>query len=371
MSNYKTGETQDLYNYDTGKYVGTKNLDGSEQLVATLATDPLTGGGVIGIQDTSVGSINAVQNLRVASGAASASVYFDPPKTGDTGAYQITTSPATNTTTATIGTTVITGLTNGTSYTVTVTPINTKSGVPATSQAINPKAGPAGLSAISGLTLWYDASQEAYSNGNSVPSLTDWSGSGYSTSGVSASNPTFLSSWTNAKPAVVFTAASSQFLKSAITQAIIGSRMTVFCVFQVANTTGNKVIFSTRDATGPGASQGAALDFNGASLRGLSDANAVPSSIGFSATTPYIASFAVGNNLFLNGQKSAVVGLGYAPYINGAAMNLHIGSNAGTGFFNDVTMGEMLIFNRELTQSERWSVEAYLAAKFNISVVQQ
>lgn len=44
MSNYTTGETTDLFDFSTGRWVGVVDKQGRETLVPTATTDPLTGG---------------------------------------------------------------------------------------------------------------------------------------------------------------------------------------------------------------------------------------------------------------------------------------------------------------------------------------
>jgi hypothetical protein len=324
---------------------------------------------VLGATDLNPSAPTAVQNLRVTSANNGATVYFDAPLSGLADSYKITTTPSTSTTSTTSAsaTTVISGLANGTSYTITVTPVTVgKSGTSSTSSAITPKAGPTGLTAITGLTLWYDAAQESYSNLGNVTSLTDWSGSGYNSTAVSATNPTFLSSWTNGKPSVTFTSGSSTFVRSGITQANIGSKMTCFMVMDTSDAAGNQRHFSFKDSTGNSAF--AFLDHNLTNLRAGSDNSAI-CSIAISTSTPLIASFSCGNGLYMNGTKATNT-LSYSPVISGLTQRLHIASDLGTSVFASMHMAEMLIWNRELTQTERWAVEAYLATKYNITVVQ-
>lgn len=62
MSGWKQAETGDLFDPITNKYVGVKNLDGTESLVPTYATDPLTGKAA-GIYDTDGSVINLFPSL--------------------------------------------------------------------------------------------------------------------------------------------------------------------------------------------------------------------------------------------------------------------------------------------------------------------
>lgn len=47
MSNYKTGESADLFDFITGEYVGVMDAQGRENLVPTLKNNPFTGGSVL------------------------------------------------------------------------------------------------------------------------------------------------------------------------------------------------------------------------------------------------------------------------------------------------------------------------------------
>jgi len=364
-----------VFDGDTRKLIGFRDGYGREQLVPTYAYDP--NGNIVALAEVAGPNAapSAVQSLVATAGQSLVILKWLPPAYGQPTSYTVTTTPATTTTTVTPTTAngqvnaTISGLANNTAYTFTVTPINAAgSGTAATSASVTPKTAPTGLSAVTGLALWYDASQESYGNGASVTSLTDWSGNGASTTGVSASNPLFVASWTNSKPGVAFTSAGSKFFKCGITQQTIGSKCTIFWVGQFDSVTGAKRMFSFRDSAAPGSTQGGVLDHNGSTARAFADSNTINATFAISITTPYIFSWVPGSFLYRNGAKGSNA-LGYPPYLGGTEI-LYLNSDFGTNFFGDQTMGEFLIFNRELTQAERWLVEAYLGTKYNISVTQ-
>ena len=59
---------------------------------------------------------------------------------------------------------------------------------------------------LTGLMLWYDASQESFSDNDPVGTWTDWSGNGsHATQATTGSKPTFKTNIINGKPALYFT----------------------------------------------------------------------------------------------------------------------------------------------------------------------
>jgi len=310
----------------------------------------------------------AVQNLRLCAKSGGLLVYWDRPTTGPADSYSLSVSPGGQTSSTTSTSANITGLTNGVAYTVTVTPVTAGGTGTASSATATPTAGPV---AVDGLALWYDANQESYSNGASVTALTDRSGNGKHSLGVSTSNPLFVSSWTNSKPAVAFTSAGSKFLKTGIKVSDVPGPVTVFWVGQLDSVSGNKRILNWRSAAALGVRQGLMIDHNATTLRAYSS-EISHQDITVSASTPYIISDVCGaSTIYLNGTASSSVTKSSAPPLNpGVDQYLYFNSDYGTATYGDQKCGELLVYNRALTQAERWVVEAYLAAKYNITVVQ-
>ena len=85
------------------------------------------------------------------------------------------------------------------------------------------------LSLGSTLKRWYKADSLALSNGVSVSTWSDSSGSGDSGSQTGTARPTFVTSWNNGLPAVQFVAASFQYMPLANPVAISGD-ITLFLV---------------------------------------------------------------------------------------------------------------------------------------------
>lgn len=309
-----------------------------------------------------------VGNFRLCATDRGILAYWDNPTTGPADSYTLTLSPSGQSISTTDMTAEFTNLVNGVAYTATIVPILGSLRGESASAAATPTLGP---TAAKGLALWYDANQEVYSNGANVTLLTDRSGNGKHSLGVSASNPLFVSSWTASKPAVAFTSAGSKFLKTGLKLSDVPGPITVFWIGQLDSVTGNKRILNWRSVAALGVRQGMMIDINGTSLRGYSvELNNQTHTV--ANTTPYIFSFTLGGGaLYLNGTISATVNKTSVPPVNpGVDQYLYLNSDFGTALYGDQKLGELLVYNRFLTQAERWAVEAYLAAKYSITVAQ-
>jgi hypothetical protein len=94
-----------------------------------------------------------------------------------------------------------------------------------------------GPSDLPNFYLWLDASQEAYSNGAAVTSLTDFSGRGMNmVQTTSSAQPTFVTGSVNGKPAVVFDG-TSDFLENKTNTPMSGG-MFVAAVYRIVNGAG-------------------------------------------------------------------------------------------------------------------------------------
>ena len=368
---------------DQGKVTGVRISGKNTELsgIVTSSRNPLTGGNeflgpnasrLAGTADITNGTHGAVRNIVVCARPGGAEVKWRPPASGKPSSYRVTTTPFTLEQVVTGLNAVLTGLTNGVSYVVNITPIGTHGdGASAFSRSITPNAGPPGLGAITDLVLWYDATAESYSDGASVTSLTDRSGNGYNTDAVSASNPVFLASWQNSKAAVTFTSAGSKYLRSTLKAADAGGPMTVFIACQFDSVTGNKRLLSFQSAPVAGVPRPLMIDTNGTGLR-LYSSPIARQDITVAATTPYVISFVCGGGTgYLNGAKSASTTLSAtSEYDNNLVQALHLNCDFAYNLFHDTKIAEVMIYSRALTQAERWAVEAYLAAKYSITVVQ-
>lgn len=311
---------------------------------------------------------SAPRSLMVFAAQASATLRWKAPLQGNPTSYIVRSIPATVDLAVTEPSATFTGLTNGIDYQFDVIPINAGGeGTSVRSRSIRPTVAPSGLSAIRDLAFWLNSDDlgAVYADGEAVVSVPDVSGNNRASTSVAAL--AFAASWSNGEPAITFNGTSSRLLAS-LYQADIGPKMTVFAAFEMVSTTGNKRIISFRDVAGPGNTQGALLDHNGTSLRAFADSNSLSASATIAATTKYIASAAFGDALFLNGARSTA-SLNYAPS-RGGTQQISIGSNYGTADFASMKLAEVLIYAREISQAERWAVEAYLAAKYAITVTQ-
>ncbi len=92
-----------------------------------------------------------------------------------------------------------------------------------------PVSGPFTPLSIAGCQLWLDASQLTLNDADPVSTWTDFSTHGRNATQSGGARPTFRTGIINSKPAVLFTAASGQYMTGSIT---LSQPMTVFVVLQ-------------------------------------------------------------------------------------------------------------------------------------------
>lgn len=228
-------------------------------------------------------------------------------------------------------------------------------------------------SQVSGLQLWLDASQGVTTDGTTpatdgaaVQQWNDQSGNGYTAiQNTGGSKPTFKTSIFNGKPVLRFNG-SHTLVTSSFLGASFNTSFTSFIVVNKANTnfevsTSNQGVtwFSSREIN---------LAYN---TNGLSDTQIKNRTLG-----------TVGGNLGVetfryNGSTKTLRFNGYVSVSEAATGNLGLNgtltignlSSGGFGYHGDIA--ELVIYNRALTNLEISDVEAYLAAKYEISTTLQ
>jgi hypothetical protein len=276
----------------------------------------------------------------------------------------------------------ITGLSNGTAYTFTVQAVNSTGSGPVSlaSNSCVPSTGP--VVGVNGLVLWLDANQLGIANGNAVNQFTDYSGNGYhgvisGTGFTTFTAGTMAAPWTNGKPAVTFNGTLNAYTLSGLTSLITGSNVTVFAVcdcvsaLNVGTSRQQCVLDNYHYIASPSYDDqnGLIIDTGaGASNNWRVSNNRQPVvSQAFTLSTPVILSTTLPGFCYENGavnsQPTNPVQLNSNFFVAGS--NINNGSLALQGH-----IAEIIIYGQVLTQAQRWAVEAYLSAKYAISVVQ-
>lgn len=285
--------------------------------------------------------------------------------------HTVTASPGGATATASWPalTATVAGLTNGTAYTFTVKANNAAgaSAASAASASVTPSPDPGGLG-IQGCIAWFaaDALAGPPSNGAAVSSWPDASGNGFTgTQATSANRPTFLSSWTNSKPALTFDG-SAFTMPTTLTQAAIGGYMTVFVVVDItANSGDRRILCNQLTGTDGNAND---LDANGPAWRCIIAGGSLNNPTA-TTNTPTIVSITSPGFEYANGTKFTT---GNNPGSVASAGGVYwIGSLAGNQKLLPGRVAEVIFYNRVLTDTERHSVESYLSTKYAITVVAQ
>lgn len=223
---------------------------------------------------------------------------------------------------------------------------------------------------ISGLTAWYDASQEAYANNDSVSSLTDQSGSGNTMSQAFGSlQPIFQTNqFPSGKPGVVFDGVDD-YLKGTNPASSVFSNtaITVFTVFKAvsigtagANVYDNDTIWGELTAnlalTLDPTAYVQAYNYDGTVDQintSISTGTAYVHMMRHETGSIYASLNGGAESTTASGTTSGALGL---DYFLGAGY-------AGTTYSN-VIVAEFIIYNRALNASEIDDVTTYLNAKW-------
>lgn len=210
---------------------------------------------------------------------------------------------------------------------------------------------------ISGLKLWLEASAiSGVSNGSALTTWNDSSGnSNNATQSNSSYKPTYESSGINGLPTVLFN--SDQFLATA--NFSIGLPRTEFVVFDPNTVTGNEYIFDGYQGNTDvyRVYSNAMSLYNGTNVTGQA----------VSINTPYIGTVTAtsgSSTMLLDGGNGVTANPG-----SSTPGGYSIGDYGGSGPYGiDGDVSEMLVYNTNLTSTQRAAVENYLASKYGITV---
>lgn len=214
-------------------------------------------------------------------------------------------------------------------------------------------------SSISGLQLWFDASdQNSYTlSGSNITQLKDKSGLGNNTSTYSGTQPTFATNVINGLP--VFNMVSGGFFGN------ISITVPTLTVFMIAIITQNSINFNRLidfdDGLGGdnGSSVGkTVITFAPIALYRGANANSGITTL----NTPYLVTcYFTGTNAFLG--VNAIYN-SFTSFGSFAINKYGIGLNFNTGGGGNCKYGEVLVFNTSLSTSDRQTMEGYLAWKW-------
>lgn len=289
--------------------------------------------------------------------------------------------------------TEIIGLTNGTAYTVSVAAEYNGRFAPKVSRTVTPTAGPVGLASVRGLACWLAADKLSLANGANVAPWTDSSGNGNlvttpvalrPSGSFAPAAPTFLSNWTNGKPAVAGSGTQGLGFPVDFTSERLGSAVTVFIVCDVTSAQNPAASYQQTLLSNSGYLAAPSLDDQRAmsiDTKGPGTTNAwrtsnahAPAPLGVLAlNTPTILSVEFPAPLrqgfqYVNGAK--VADQQVMPLVRSLnRFALFTSPNSGVNLQGRIA--EVLIFARHLPQVERWLVENYLSTKYAIGVGQQ
>lgn len=371
------------------------NLSGGTEYVPPTAqkqrfemfgeTDPVTGGigiggGALSMNGVPVSSSpGRVSGVTAFAGDTQALVrwsYLDPYSTYTIKAGGVVVGTALSGSSSAL----ITGLTNGTAYAFTVTAANQAGpGLESlASNSVTPSVGP--VAGLPPLALWLDANQLGLANGANVTSWTDKSGNGRN--GVSSGTgyttftaPTFLAAWANSKPAVSFSGNGQALTLAGLTAELIGPDASIIIIGACTSLTNSgsqanqQLLTNQRYVAQPLWDDQSGLsvntsggNFNAVSAGGLTGSSAIT----LSAKT--ILSIDLPGYLYTNGAK----GTKRLSSLASTKTPFVIGSNTnGVTLAYTGAVAEVIVTPQQLTQAQRWALEAYAATKYGSTVVQQ
>ena len=233
------------------------------------------------------------------------------------------------------------------------------------------------LTVRNGLQLWLDANDSTTlftnndcatggspSNGNSIACWKDKSGTG--NHAIAGTAPTYTTGAQNSKAVLTFDGASTYLTSSTLT---LPTTASIFAVASPGATSGFKNIITNNLNFFLGAGNGAANYF--ASFYGNNAAWGTSSDHGASGAMSSGSYYVLG---------SITDGVNDYSYINGTALTMRanamtsfsdgyiIGSSAASSQYWDGTIGEILIYNTALSNSDRLSIQTYLGIKWGITV---
>lgn len=227
---------------------------------------------------------------------------------------------------------------------------------------------------ISGLKLWLKADSLSLNDGDAVTTWSDSSVNGYDcTQGTGANKPLYKTNILGAYPALLFDGTNDTLRNTTFT----GLGTSDFSMFVVASSsiTSNKILFFLANN---GGSNGASF-----ALKTNTSDQYVYGDWG-NGTVLTVTSPTITNNVFSLVEGKQVHGTNtFSSYINGTAttaattdstsLNLTengywLGSDRATGLYWTGYIAEVIIYDSALSTGNRQGIEAYISAKYGISV---
>jgi len=228
---------------------------------------------------------------------------------------------------------------------------------------------------LTGLSLWLKADAGVTLSGANVTVWADQSGNGNNASANSGQEPTFISSFSNSKPAIEFDG-QGQIVEIADANSLGFLNMSSFIVLSyLGQGTGNNIVYlknaDNGSPTDPAmyglvATNGGVVSFS-QNVGGWSD---YPTQIDITDSVPKILSMTYNGtdqNIYSNGDFQNTFNIG--GNIATSTGLLQIGGynqsfDASEYFYGQIA--EVIMYNRAITTPERQQVEAYLNAKYAI-----
>ena len=230
---------------------------------------------------------------------------------------------------------------------------------------------------LSGLSLWLKADAGVTLSGSNVTAWADQSGNGNNANANSGQEPTFVSSFSNSKPAIEFDG-QVQVIQIADANNLDFLNMSVFIVLKYINQgTGNNIVyFKNADAGSPA----------DPAMYGLVSSTAQNNVVSFSLNVGDWADYQTSIDITNSIPKILSMtydGTDQNVYSNGSFSDqFNIGGNIATStglfqiggynqsfnaaeYFNG-RIAEIIMYNRAVTSIERQQVEAYLNTKYAI-----
>lgn len=224
---------------------------------------------------------------------------------------------------------------------------------------------------ISGCALWLDGSNSSATNmtlvGSSVSVWKDLSGNGRNATPVSAA-PQLATNVQNGLPGILFSGAGTMKCGAFLTS-------TNLSMFSVSNTTGGgydvsvwKVQFGSLAGVGSGAIV-TAVNKTGAYVANFISFTDRPRVSALTLASSTTAGSAFTMNASVNGRNTLITGISTNGNADTCAQEVAIGGLIQSGTIAGTTTGhihEVIIFNVELTTTQRQQIEGYLAFKWGL-----
>jgi len=222
---------------------------------------------------------------------------------------------------------------------------------------------------VAGCVLWLRADALALAGGAGVAAWADQSGQGNSAAQATGLNqPTFQVAQINGLPALSFDGTHS-FMTGAIGSLTADHSRTGFAVLQAGGTNVYGTAFNVGTSAGNSAwgfglnNDGKYVEFQwGGDLEGTAYTTAVQ----------LVSALKSADNLsiYVDGALNAGPTAEAAANVTGTAYAIGQLVDGATIAFTGL-LAELLVYNAALTSADRHAVEAYLAAKYGLAVVQQ